>query len=71
MTKEEAIKVIEAHAAFMEKPMPEYGTEAHDDYRIEAHRLNIKVRRAIQEHPNMTQDKKMPEETVKAVKLEK
>lgn len=69
MTKEEALKAIEAHLAFMEKPMPAYGTEAFDDYSIEAYALRVKMRRAMQEHPNIRGEGDEPTVTSPAKKL--
>lgn len=69
MTKEEALAVIKAHLEFIEKPMPEYGTEAHDEYRIQSHTLNIKVMRAMREHPNLREEGDEPKVTSPAKKL--
>lgn len=69
MTKEQAIATIKAHIEFMNKPMPEYGTEAHDEYRIEAHALSIRVRRAMKEYPSIREDGEEPQVTAQAKKL--
>jgi hypothetical protein len=69
MTKEEALKAIEAHLAFMEKPMPAYGTEAFDDYSIEAHTLSVRLRRAMREHPTIRGEGDEPTVTSPAKKL--
>ena len=69
MTKEEALAAIKAHLELMEKPMPEYGTEAHDEYRVQSFSLRLKVQRAMREHPNLREEGDEPMVTSPAKKL--
>jgi len=54
MTKEEAVKHVQAHIDFTSVPLPEFGTEEHDNYTIELLSHQIKLRRAMKEHPDLT-----------------
>jgi hypothetical protein len=54
MTKEQAEVIIQAKIDFDKKPIPEMGSEAFDEYRIESHALMIRGLRAMREHPSIS-----------------
>lgn len=54
MTREQAEAILKAKVDFEKKPIPEVGSEAFDEYRIELHALMIRGMRAAKEHPNIS-----------------